>query len=192
MDQTGTCVPIDLMTIQPETIVGCDLFLGTGADNKIRYVLYCSSTTVIKSSKIEELRKYDVRKLFIRIEDKKKYLQYSESNLKNIIRDKNTDIKVKAEIVYGVAKGIMFDIFEQPRSREQLERTKMWTANIVEFALRHENSFTNVVNLISYDYTTYSHSVNVSIYGLFFAKYLKIDSKELHVLTTGLLLHDIG
>ncbi len=192
MDKSGTYIPIDLKTIQPETVVGCDVFIETGVDNKIRYVLYNSATSVIKSSKIEDLRKYDVRRLFIRSEDKKKYLQYTEANLKNIIRDKNTDIKVKAEIVYEVAKGIMFDVFEQPRSKEQLERTKVWTANIVEFALRHEDFFTNIVNLISYDYTTYSHSVNVSIYGLFFAKYLKFDSKELHVLATGLLLHDIG
>ena len=192
MDKSGTYVPIDLITIQPETVVGCDIYIETGVDNKIRYVLYSSAASIIKSSKIEELQKYDIRKLFIRIEDKTKYLQYAELNLRKIIGDKNTDVRVKAKIVYEVAKGIMFDVFGQTRSREQLERTKMWTENIVEFALRHEEFFSNVVSLISYDYTTYSHSVNVSLYGLFFAKFLKFDSKELHVLTTGLLLHDIG
>jgi len=192
MDKSGTYMPINLNTIQVDTVVGCDLFIEIRVDNNLRYTLYSSGTSVIKLNKIEELRKYDVRKLFIRSGDRKKYLRYAELNLKNIIRDKNTDVKVKTEMVYDVAKGIMVDIFEQPRSIEHLERTKVWITNIVEFALRHEAFFSNIVNLISYDYTTYSHSVNVSIYGLFFAKYLKFDSEELYVLTTGLVLHDIG
>lgn len=192
MDNSGRYIPINLSTIQVDTVVGCDLFIETRVDNKIRYILYSSGMGVIKLSKIEDLQKYDIRKLFIRSEDKKKYLQYVELNLKSIIRNQNTDIKVKTEVVYEVAKGIMVDIFEQPRSIEHLERTKMWITNIVEFALRHEDFFSNIVNLISYDYTTYSHSVNVSIYGLVFSKYLKVDSEELPVLTTGLLLHDIG
>lgn len=192
MKKSNDYMPINLSTIQVDTTVGCDLYLENRINGTIQYVLYCSRSSVIRLSIIEELQKHDVKKLFIRKGELKAYLLYAESNLKSIIRDDKVDVQVKTEMVYDVAKSIMIDIFGQPCSREQLLRSKAWITNVIDFAMTHEDVFSNIVNLISYDYTTYSHSVNVSIYGLLFAKYVGFERNELPAFTTGLLLHDIG
>jgi HD-GYP domain-containing protein (c-di-GMP phosphodiesterase class II) len=185
-------IPVTLNAIRVDTIVGCDLYLQNHINKEIRYVLYCSGTSVVKSDKIEDLQKHQVKNLFIRKEDKKIYLKYVESSLKYIVNDNRVDIKEKAHIVYDVAKNIMEDVFEDPRSGEQVERSKTWVSNTIDFIIRSKGSFSGMMGIISYDYYTYTHSVNVSVLGLLFAKYLGIYGGEMHVFGTGLLLHDVG
>ena len=196
MTETVECtveyIPVTLNAIRVDTIVGCDLYLQNHINNEVSYVLYCSGTKVIKSDKIDDLQKHQVKKLFVRKEDKKIYLKYVESSLKHIINDGRVDIKEKAYIVYDVAKNIMEDVFEDPRSGEQVERSKTWVSNTINFIIRSKGSFSGMMGIISYDYYTYTHSVNVSVLGLLFAKYLGIYGGEMHVFGTGLLLHDVG
>jgi len=192
MDVSVEYIPVILNAIRVDTIVGCDLYLQNHINKEIRYVLYCSGTNVVKSDKIEDLQNHQVKNLFVRKEDKKIYLKYVESNLKHIINDGRVDIKEKAYIVYDVAKNIMEDVFEDPRSGEQVERSKTWVSNTINFIIRSKGSFSGMMGIISYDYYTYTHSVNVSVLGLLFAKYLGIYGGEMHVFGTGLLLHDVG
>ena len=185
-------IPVTLNAIRADTIVGCDLYLQNCINNGIRYVLYCSGTSIVKSDKIEELHGHQIKKLFIRKEDKKIYLKYVESSLKHIINDDRVNIKEKAQIVYDVAKNIVVDLFEDPRSGEQVERSKDWVSNTIDFIIKSKDSFSGMMSMISYDYYTYTHSVNVAVLGLLFAKYLGFDGSEMQSFGTGMLLHDVG
>lgn len=192
MDVLVEYIPVTLNAIRADTIVGCDLYLQNHINKEIQYILYCSGKNVIKSDKIEELHEHQIKTLFIRKEDKKIYLKYAESSLKHIINDDRVDIKEKAHIVYDVAKNIMNDVFEDPRSGEQVERSKTWVSNTIDLIIKSKGSFSSMMSMISYDYYTYTHSVNVSVLGLLFAKYSGFNGDEMQVFGTGLLLHDVG
>lgn len=185
-------IPISLDTIRIGTTVGCDLYIQNHIDGEIKHILYCNGTNAIKSDKIEDLLKSKTNRLFIRKEGQKKYLKYVESHLKNIINDNKTDIKGKVQVIYGVAKNIMLDVFDDPRSGEQVERSKSWVSNVAEFILMNKFALPNMMSIISFDYYTYTHSVNVAVLGLLFSKYLGFKYDEMNSLGTGLLLHDIG
>ena len=192
MDVSVEYIPVTLNAIRVDTSVGCDLYIQNHINKEIQYVLYCSGKNVVKSDKIEELQEHQIKTLFIRKEDKKIYLKYVESSLKNIINDDRVDIKEKSHIVYDVAKNIMADVFEDPRSGEHVERSKDWVSNTIDLVVRSKDSFSSMMSMISHDYYTYTHSVNVSVLGLLFTKYLGIDGDEMQVFGTGLLLHDVG
>ena len=192
MDVSVEYIPVILNAIRVDTIVGCDLYLQNHINNEVSYVLYCSGTNVVKSDKIEDLQKNQITRLFVRKEDQKIYLKYVESSLKHIINDNRMDIKEKAYVVYDVAKNIMSDVFEDPRSGENVERSKSWVSNTIDFIIRSKGSFSGMMSMISYDYYTYTHSVNVSVLGLLFVKYLGFDGGEMQAFGTGLLLHDVG
>lgn len=192
MKETPDYIPVELNAIVVDTIVGCDLYLKNCVNNEVRYVLYCGGTKVISSDKIDDLRRHQIKSLFIRKEDQKVYLKYVESSLKQVINNEKMDIKEKAIIVYGVAKNIMTDVFEDPRSGEHMERSKTWVSNTIDLVMKNKASYSSMISMISYDYYTYTHSVNVSVLGLLFAKYLGFDGSEMQSLGTGLLLHDVG
>ncbi len=185
-------IPVILNAIRVDTTVGCDLFIQSGTIKQARYVLYCSGTKVIKSDKIDDLQKHQVKYLFIQKKDQKIYLRYVESSLKHIISDNRMDVKEKALVVCDVAKNIMNDVFEDPRSGENVGRSKIWVSNTIDFIIKSKASFSSMLGVISHDYYTYTHSVNVSVLGLLFAKYLCFEGGEMQSFGTGLLLHDVG
>lgn len=186
-------IPVTPNAIRTGMVLGFDLYLQIHMDdNKVSYVLYCRGNSIAEPEKIAELFTQNVNRLYIKREDQKKFLAYTESSMKKIIRDNTVDCKIKSELVYSVAKNIMIDVLNDPRSGENIERSKNWVYNTVEFIIHDKSSSMNLVNMLSYDYYTYTHSVNVSILGLAFAKYLKFKNDEMNILGVGLLLHDIG
>jgi len=185
-------IPITLNAIQAEKVIGFDLFLQTDQHEHDRYVLYCAEKSVVKSEKINELLRNRVQKLYIRKEDHKKFLAYAESTLTYLINNSAVDLKTKSLVVYDVAKNIVLDIFDDPRSGEQMQRSKGWVSNAVDMVMKNKGAFSSMINVLTYDYYTYTHSVNVSVLGLLFSKYVGLSYKEMNILGTGLLLHDIG
>ncbi|MCF6149161.1 MAG: HD domain-containing protein [Candidatus Kuenenia sp.] len=185
-------IPIALSTIQPNTCTGCNLYIKIRADADIRYVLYCSGNNALKEDKIKELLYKQINYLFINQSEEKLYLRYMESQLKEVIHDPSIDANVKSKMVYNVAKSIMIDIFNDPRAGDNVDRSKNWVANTVEYVLNNKDATSTMLNMVSHDYYTYTHCVDVSVLGLLFAKYLRLDGKEMNNFGTGLLLHDIG
>ncbi|MBM2835447.1 MAG: hypothetical protein HW406_2608 [Candidatus Brocadiaceae bacterium] len=192
MNISDNYIPVTLDTIRVDTIVGCDLYIQNIVNGEIRYILYCNGTNTIRSEKIEELQKHKIEMLFIHKEDQNKYLKYVESSLKNIISDNRISIIEKAQVVYQVAKNIMLDVFNDPRSGIHVYRAKNLVESTIDMIITNKNASLAIINILSFDYYTYTHSVNVAILGLLFSKYLGIKFEELNVLGTGLLLHDIG
>lgn len=186
-------IPITTNVIRTGIVLGFDLYLQVCLnDGKVNYVLYCRENSIVEPEKIAELFTRSINRLYIKKEDQKKFLEYTESGLKKIINDNAISCKVKSQIVYDVAKNVMVDVFKDPRSGKNIERSKNWISNIVEFIIKDKSSSINLVEILSYDYYTYTHSVNVSILGLAFARHLKFRNEELTVLGIGLLLHDVG
>lgn len=186
------CVPIALEAIQSDTSLGCDLYLQNMVNGDSHYVLYCNRSGMIKSDNIRELLKRNVKNLYIFKDDQKTYLRYVELSLKSIINIDCISMEQKAQMVYDVAKNIMTDIFRNPRSGKQIERSEVWVSNAAEFIIKNTIGFKNIMEVISRDYHTCTHSVNVAMLGLLFAKYLGFESDDMHSFGTGLLLHDIG
>ena len=188
---TDDVVPIVMNTIQVNRVTGYDLFLKTQAGEKVCYVLYCKGEHAILQSHLEELQSNGIQELYIRKEDQTKYFKYIESSLSSIVKGR-IDVKVKSQLVYNVAKNIMTDVFDNPRSGANVERSRGWVSSIVEHIMTNEGSSANMLSMVSYDYYTYTHSVNVSVLGLLFSRYMGLDDDRMNVLGTGLMLHDIG
>ena len=188
---TNDFVPVRLSTLMVGTVPGYDLFLKTQVDGVFVYVLYNRGDHALQQHHIEELQNNNVQNVYVHKSDRKKYLRHIESSLQFIIKNR-TDVKEKSQLVYNVAMNIMTDIFEDPRAGTNVERSKDWVSNIVEFIMTSEGASSNMLNMVSYDYYTYTHCVNVSILGLLFSKHIGLDDDRMNVLGTGLLLHDIG
>lgn len=189
---TNEYIPVALNTIQPNTCAGCNLYIKTHTDEGIRYVLYCNSESALYEHNIKELQYNQINYLFIKQCEETLYLRHRESHLKLIIHDPSLDTKTKSEMVYNVAKSIMFDIFNDPRAGDNVERSKNWVSGTVEYVLNNKDATSTMLNMVSYDYYTYTYCVDVSVLGLLFAKYLRLNEKEMNDFGTGLLLHDIG
>lgn len=189
---TDQYLPIETESLIIGSVLSCDLYLRGSSRDEDNYVLYCKANQTLTTELQKELIRQNLPNLFIHREEKKQYLKYVESHLPNIVSNKSVPSAIKAKVVYDVASSLMQDVLSEPRAGRNIERANIWVANAVSYILEDTKSMTNLLSIVSYDYYTYTHSINVAIIGLLFARYLRMEVYDLIPLGVGLLLHDVG
>lgn len=174
------------------TKLAFDLFLRNDVSGQARFILFCRADDHFSAKRQEELISRNAEKLYISSKDTAKYLKYQEENLKSIVEDKNKSSLEKSGALYQVATNITEELLANPKSGQHIERASTWISNTVNHILKNENTFSTLFEVTSHDYRTYTHSINMSVIGLLFGKYLSLNPHELDCLGTGMLLHDIG
>ncbi|MFQ5687339.1 MAG: HD-GYP domain-containing protein [Candidatus Scalindua sp.] len=175
-----------------DTKIEFDLFLKSGSNGHSNYVLFSRGDELFSPERREELMSRNEQRLYISSDDTGKYLKYQEENLKHIIEDDTKSSQEKSGVLYQVAENLMRELLDNPRSGQHIKRTSAWVSNTVHHILENEDTFSSLFEVVTHDYRIYTHSVNTSVIGLLFGRFLSLKPEELNSLGTGLLLHDIG
>ncbi|MDA8239450.1 MAG: HD-GYP domain-containing protein [Nitrospiraceae bacterium] len=88
---------------------------------------------------------------------------------------------------------LMERLFNDPKA-EKIREAKKGVSEIVDVVIADSVMAKNLVNITSYDFYTYTHSVNVGILSALLAGalYRRSAAHDLHELGAGFFLHDIG
>ena len=175
-----------------DTALGFDLYLRNESKGSDKYVLFCRGGEQIDSDRKEEFLNRNAQKLYISRDDTDKYLEYQEKNLNELINNENKSTLEKSGTVYQVAENIVEDLLDDPKSGQNMKRASEWVNSTVMHIVQDENAFSSLFEVASNDYSTYTHSINTSVIGLLFGKYLSLTQYELDCLGMGLMLHDVG
>ncbi len=174
------------------TNIEFDVFLKNEVGGRSRYILFCNGNQEFSASRKKELLNRNAQRLYISSKDTSKYLRYQENNLNQIVEDSSTSSLQKSGAIYQVAKNLTQDILKDPLPAQTIERASVWVGNTITHIIQNDKTFSTLFEVSSNDYHTHTHSINVSIIGLLFGKFLSLSPTELECLGTGLLLHDIG
>ena len=171
-----------------------DIFIRQEINGQPKPILLIAKGTDISSVlSILDAKKGRLGTLFIRKEADRDFQQFMEDSLTLLIADQSVPVAKRSQIVYECAKNILQDVFEDPRSGENLRRTEAITNNMVDFILANDKSILTLLNLGTHDYYTFSHCVNVAVFGLGLS--IMIDQGknfDLRDFALGCILHDVG
>ena len=113
--------------------------------------------------------------------------------MSDILSDPKIEEVKKAEILYDTSKALIKDVLANPTYSENIKRSQGLVENTIDYILKGRDAFLSLMKITSFNYYTYTHSVNVATFSLALARQLGIDDRnELTVLGTGALLHDVG
>nr|MBN2278534.1 HD domain-containing protein [candidate division Zixibacteria bacterium] len=188
--KTGTrYLPIYLESLRIDTVLSFDLYIKIGEE----MILYRSADLPFSEKTLDKLLENNVNRLYVSEKFKDKYQKYIEQNLDKILNDRKIPEKKKANILYDTSKSLMKDVLENPTFGENIRRSTSMVTHTVGFILKGQAAFHNLLRISSFDYYTYTHSVNVCTFAVALAQQLGIrDDKSLNELGMGALLHDIG
>eukprot|EP01022_Parablepharisma_sp_SALTPOND_P010063 TRINITY_DN14154_c0_g1_i1.p3 TRINITY_DN14154_c0_g1~~TRINITY_DN14154_c0_g1_i1.p3 ORF type:complete len:268 (+),score=31.31 TRINITY_DN14154_c0_g1_i1:107-805(+) len=86
----------------------------------------------------------------------------------------------------------MNDIFSKEITRESVESAKGVAENMLLQLQKDKRAFFSIMEVSSYDYYTYTHSINVCMYSVAIGLNLQLPPLEMELLSEGALFHDIG
>jgi HD-GYP domain-containing protein (c-di-GMP phosphodiesterase class II) len=134
-----------------------------------------------------------VDRLYVPGGNKSQYQKYIEKNLDKILSDPKIVEEKKAGILYDTSTSLVKDVLNNPTYGDNIQRSKELVANTMNFILKGREAFLNLLKITSFDYYTYTHSVNVCTFSIALAQQLGYNDEEfLHNLGVGSLLHDVG
>lgn len=184
-------IPIPLESLRLDTEINFRIYVLTEKDKEP--VLYRAENLNFTQKAKKRLQEHYVEHVYIDSSDRDEYWQYIECNLDNILADEGIDSQQKANIVYSSANYLIERLFENPWMREGIRRSEELVESTACFLLRDETAFKHFLSVRSYDYYTYTHSVNVYAFCIALAARVGIEEmSDILVLGKGALLHDIG
>ena len=169
-----------------------DIYVRMTGDEKSRAVLLFG-----KETPPDEIVKILATKHFgefcILDADYAKYWTLLKDSMKIIIADEHIPLDEKSLLVYECATETVKAVFEDPRSGENIKKTREVTNNIIDFALDNPDSIPSLLKLGSHDYYTFTHCVNVAVFAIgLFQCIGRGTENELRDFALGCILHDIG
>lgn len=182
-------MPIQLDSIRVDSVLDFDLFLKI--NNNL--VLYRSADLPFTDKTRQKLIENRVDQLYITTDKVDNYQRYIENNLIKIINDPEIVPEKKAGILYDTSTHLVKDILANPTYGENIKRSKSLVENTVGYILKGREAFLSLMKITSFDYYTYTHSVNVCTFSIALAKQMGFHDEEfLNELGVGALLHDVG
>ena len=182
-------IPIYLDSLRVDTVLGFDLYINVNRS----LVLYRSADLPFTDRTRQKLLENKVERLYITGESRGKYQRYMEKNLGKVLTDPHVQEEKKAGILYEASTNLVKDVLANPTYGENIHRTKDLVTNTVEFILKGRDAFLNLLKITSFDYYTYTHSVNVCTFSIALARQMEYNDEQfLNELGVGALLHDVG
>lgn len=126
--------------------------------------------------------------LHIKTEDIPTYHDYINSMLDS---DK-TELATKTIAVKENMKVAVKDLFDDPKSGDKMLEAQHIVSKMVGCVLTNTGIAKDLLDLMNFDYYTYTHSVNVAVMAIGLGAEINMDRGVIEDLGTGALLHDIG
>jgi len=182
---------VPLSCLRVDTITSFTIYLRNPPDGN-RYVFYRESNLLFSDRHHCKLEENGVTHIYIAAADRKLYLRYLEAHIDEILQDPKLSSAEKNEIHYACATKLAEDLFNDPRSGENVKRARRMVDATVHHILQEAGRLSALIDVMSFDYYTYTHSVNVCVLGVALGHRIGLTPEELEALGVGLLLHDMG
>lgn len=180
---------IHLESLRINSILEFDLYIKQAGET----ILYRAAHLPFTEKNRTNLLENNIKNLYVSSDKFKHFQKYIEANINKIIEDPLVDETAKASIVYDSTKLLVKDVLSNPTLKKNIHRSQAMVESTVSFILKGPRAFHNLLKMMSFDYYTYTHSVNVCTFSLALAQYTGITNVgELHQIGTGALLHDVG
>jgi len=182
-------LPVILDSLRVDTILEFDLYIKVSSE----LVLYRSANLPFTEKTRHRLLDNRVDRLYVTFESKAKYQRYIEANLDKILDDPFVHEEKKAAILYDTSTSLVKDVLANPTYGENIKRSSDLVSNAVQYILKGREAFLNLLKITSFDYYTYTHSVNVCTFSIALAQQMGMNDEQfLNELGLGALLHDVG
>ncbi len=191
-DEKNRYLPATLRSIKSGAFAGCDLYLQTIVNNEAKHLLYCKGFKLLEDERKESFVKKNINRIYVAKNGTEQYLRYMETNMEQFVRDETVSLRERAHMLYDIASNIIKDAHKNVDINVIIERVRDWTTTLSDFVLVNQDKHTHLIKVLKYNGKVFNHSANMAILGTLFGHYLGYSKKELAILGTGILLHDIG
>ena len=184
-------IPIPTMLVSYDCGIKFDVYLRKGR----HYLLFAKHGELGVHHK-HRLAEHGVESLYVHSEDISCFEEYIDRNFSGILQDDGIPIQERSKMLYdySLILGKHLLQYDQSTFLANSDRVKLeiLASHAYEYLSRKNGAVQSVSKLLSHNYRTYSHCVNVSMYTLILLIDLSYTRQTAKRICAGAFLHDIG
>ena len=155
-------------------------------------VLYRERNLAFTDANRCRLMESGVEAVFVPDTDERAYRNYLERNLDAILDDPLLSPEQKSGVLYGSLVWVVEDVMHDPRAAGVVERSSNIVANTCKFLYDEQTTLEHLMQVMSFDYYTFTHSVNVFVFAMALGQRVFPEEQLRGGFGLGALLHDVG
>lgn len=140
----------------------------------------------------QHLIKEEFDDAYISSDDEESYARYLSEHVQKALQGRSLSPEQRAGLLYDQAEFVVKKAFRERPSRSNIAIGKQLVAQFSEHVLTDEVTLQALFALFSKDYQTFSHCIQVAVYGMSLCRFLGWKNKEIEDFGLGALFHDIG
>ena len=188
----GVYIKISPNLVFPEHSPGFRIFI----KRKGRYVLYTSEGDAFTRERRSKLSEMGLGEVYILADEQDSYRLYLEQNLGLFLNDETISLDIRAQAFHEASENIVRESFQKRKLDSildpiQVKRIVIMVSQSVNFLIS-DGAYKSLSGMISHDYNTFSHSLNVYILSIVVMQGFVKDQDELVDFGMGSILHDVG
>ncbi|MCP4644291.1 MAG: HD domain-containing protein [bacterium] len=181
-------VPVSFLRL--DKVADFDIYLKP-ADNR-PHILYRQRNLPFTEEARERLASNGIEFVFVPVGQGDAFRRYMERNLGAIIADPGVGPEEKSGILYESLVGLVGEVMDDPRSGEMVPRSQEVVKNTCSFLYGQQGALKHLMKVTSFDYYTYTHSVNVFVFSMALGQRVFDRASISGDYGVGALLHDVG
>jgi HD-GYP domain-containing protein (c-di-GMP phosphodiesterase class II) len=181
---TDQYIAIDKKILKQELSFGFDLYIPLVSSNSLSCLLKSGSPITHDEKVIIDTS----RAIYIKKSDTFIYEEF----YKQLSPLKSINLSKHSLQVYQNASKALNDIFQNPESIQSYKSAKSVVNDILKTILHEHFTIRSMLDVITRDYYTHTHSINVAIYALALGENIGLKEGQLLELGEAALLHDLG
>lgn len=183
-------IPVHLDGLLVDSVVDFHLYLQSALG---QFVLLRGPDLAFDGDHRTRLLQHNVHTLWVRGDERRRYEDYLEKHLETLLANSAVTITRKAELLTSAAQSTLEAVMAESRHANVVPRTRRVAQETVKLLVGTPEAVGHLASLMTHDYDTVRHSMNVSVFAVRLAHAAGIrDTGELQELAVGTLLHDIG
>ena len=184
-------VSVPVATLIANSVPDFALYL-THSDYPGRRVLYRKQGLVLSKDHLACLQRHGVDHVYILVQDRPLQHRYMVESARQLLDDPATPAPQKAAIIYEFSKSAVQCAFDEP-CEQNIKTCRDLAQEQVRYVVSDPQAMASLLRIISHDYYTYTHSVNVCSFTVALCRRAGLDDLErLKVIGIGAMLHDVG
>ncbi len=189
--QTKSYVPVPADLFSSDSALDFSLY-ARAPGRKI--VQICPAGEAPSSATLKRWLQGDRRVFYVDTAEIRHYQRYAERSLDTLLDRPELSTQRKAELCYTTTRELIRDAVQESNVDDFVgEQRERWVGNVVTLICEDPAAIEGMISMLSHDYYTYTHMVNVSVMASALAYRLgEHDPKRLRTITSGGLLHDVG
>jgi HD-GYP domain-containing protein (c-di-GMP phosphodiesterase class II) len=173
---------VDKVIINENVELFFDLY-GKNSDEKELCLISTKGRKLVKND-IENLMDYNL--LYVHEDEKEFYKNHYTDFMSLKLVPKNM------KDFYSNVGNTINNMFENPQAMNNIKEVDTIVTDMVTTILHDNFTVSSFITILSNDYYTHTHSLNVSVYAICLGKHLNMHKSELEELGISALLHDLG